>query len=215
MRAVILILAAWLLAACTWGEPDIDVVSAYDAGTVVKGNPAVADLVVRNLGDRPLTVAGVSTSCGCTKATLTPMIIPPGGEAGLHIVYDSDAHREDLGLVERFVFISSDDPDENEVRINFTVMVEAKPVQSLIGPEDASHGSDEKVLAAARIEGRATFTPAAVTETTGETGHISPRPIGFDGVYTLSPVIDLKQSRATVSVLAWPLLLSQNGRDHG
>jgi len=128
MRIVILILAAGLLTACSGRGPDIDVAAAYDAGTVVKGSLAVADLVVRNLGDRPLTVASVSTSCGCTKATLTPMVIPPGGEGGLHVVYDSATHAEDLGLIERFVFISSDDPDEDEVRITFTVMVKAEPV---------------------------------------------------------------------------------------
>jgi len=127
MRTAIVILAAGLLGACTWGAPDIDVVTAYDMGTVVKGNPAVADLVVRNLGDRPLTIKGVSTSCGCTKATLTPMIISPDGEGSLHVEYDSGAHKEDIGLIERLVFISSDDPDEDDVRIRFIVTVEAKP----------------------------------------------------------------------------------------
>ena len=58
-------------------------------GTIVKGEHAVADLAVRNLGGGPLTVAGVSTSCGCTTATLTPMVIPAGGEGRLHIEYDS------------------------------------------------------------------------------------------------------------------------------
>lgn len=127
MRTVLLVLAAGLLVACSRGAPDIDVVSAYDAGSVMKGSPAVADLAVRNLGDRPLTVEGVSTSCGCTTATVAPMVIPPGGEAGLHVVYDSGAHEEDIGLIERFIFISSDDPDEDDVRIKFTVTVEAKP----------------------------------------------------------------------------------------
>lgn len=126
MRIVTLILAALLLTACSWGGPDIDVVSTYDMGTVAKGDPAVAELAVRNLGDRPLTIKGVSTSCGCTKATLTPMIIPPDGEGSLHVEYDSGAHKEDIGLIERFVFISSDDPDEEDFRISFTVTVEAK-----------------------------------------------------------------------------------------
>jgi hypothetical protein len=128
MRTIILILAAGLLAACSRGAPDIDVVAAYDAGSVVKGSAAVADLAVRNLGDRPLAIAGVSTSCGCTKATMTAMVIPAGGEASLHVEYDSGAHQEDLGVIERFIFISSDDPDENDVRITFTVTVEPKPV---------------------------------------------------------------------------------------
>lgn len=127
MRTAILIMAAWLLAACSSGGPDIEVVSAYDMGTVVKGDSAVAELTVRNLGDRPLIIKGVSTSCGCTKAAVTPTVIPPAGEARLRVEYDSGAHEQDLGLVERFVFISSDDPDENDVRIKFTVMVEARP----------------------------------------------------------------------------------------
>ena len=122
----VLILAAWLLAACTEGAPDIDVARAYDLGSVIKGDLAVADFPVRNLGDGPLTVAAVSTSCGCTKATLTPMTIAPGAEARLRIEYDSAAHEEDLGLIERFVFVSSDDPDEDDVQIKFTVLVEAK-----------------------------------------------------------------------------------------
>ena len=61
------------------------------------------------------------------KPSLSPMIIPPGGEAGLHVEYDSGAHKQDIGLIERLVFISSDDPDEDDVRIRFIVTVEAKP----------------------------------------------------------------------------------------
>lgn len=127
MKKAALILAGWLLAACAPSAPDIDVPATFDMGTVVKGELAIADLQVRNLGDGLLTVEAVSTSCGCTNATLTPMTIPPGGEARLRVEYDSSAHEEDLGLIERFIFISSDDPDEDEVQIKFTVMVEAKP----------------------------------------------------------------------------------------
>jgi len=127
MRTTILILVAWLLAACTGKAPDIDVVNVFDMGNVVKGDPAVAELVVRNLGDGALSVERISTSCGCTKATLAPMIIPPGGKADLRVEYDSGAHKQDIGLIERFVFISSNDPDEDDVRIRFTVFVEPKP----------------------------------------------------------------------------------------
>jgi hypothetical protein len=116
MRIAVLILAAWLLAACAPSAPDIDVAPTFDMGAVVKGSLAVANLPVQNLGDGPLTVTAVSTSCGCTKATLTPMTIPPGGEARLRVEYDSAAHENDLGRIERSVFISSDDPDEDDVQ---------------------------------------------------------------------------------------------------
>lgn len=121
------LLAGLLLAACTSPSPDIDVAPAFEWGTIVKGERAKADIPVRNLGDRPLTVEAVSTSCGCTTAKLSSMTIPPGGEARLHVEYDSGVHKEDLGLMERFVFIASDDPDEEDTRIKFTVFVKAAP----------------------------------------------------------------------------------------
>lgn len=134
----ILLVIGWLLAACSPPAPDIDVAATYDFGTIVKGDLAVADLPVRNLGRGPLTVQAVSTSCGCTTASLTPMTIPPGGEARLHVEYDSGIHESDRGLIERSVFISSDDPDEEDVEIRFTVIVEAKPRQ-LGGRPNGAH----------------------------------------------------------------------------
>ena len=122
----ILLLTGWILTACSSPEADIEVASAFDMGTVVKGEMAVAELPVRNLGDGPLTVLAVSTSCGCTKATVSPMTIPPGNEASLRIEYDSNAHKAELGSVDRFVFISSNDPDERDVSVKITVFVKAK-----------------------------------------------------------------------------------------
>ncbi len=127
MRITIPVLAGFLLAACAPSAPDIDVAPTYDLGTVVKGDLAVAELPVRNLGEGSLTVEAVSTSCGCTTATLTPMVIAPAGEARLRIEYDSAAHAEDIGPIERSVFISSDDPDEPDVQIRITVVVAAQP----------------------------------------------------------------------------------------
>jgi hypothetical protein len=124
---LLLLLVAPLLAACASPSPDIDVPPTFDWGSVVKGERAKADIPVRNLGDRLLTVQAVSTSCGCTTAKLSSMTIPPGGEALLHVEYDSGVHKTDLGLMERFVFIASDDPDEQDVRIKFTVVVKAPP----------------------------------------------------------------------------------------
>jgi Protein of unknown function (DUF1573) len=126
MRRIFPILIGLLVAACAPSPPDIDVALAYDMGTVVKGELAVAELSVRNLGEDSLIVEAVSTSCGCTKATLTPMVIPPGNEARLRVEYDSAVHEEDFGPIERYVFISSDDPDEEDVQIKLTVVVAAE-----------------------------------------------------------------------------------------
>ena len=123
--AALLISSLWLLGACTPKAPDIDVVASYDMGSVSKGARAVAEIPVRNLGNGTLKVVTVSTSCGCTSATLTPMAIEPGAVARLRVVYDSGAHEMDLGAIERQVFIASDDPADAEVRINLAVVVTA------------------------------------------------------------------------------------------
>jgi hypothetical protein len=122
---LLLFLTIGLLTACGVTEPDIDVTATYDFGSINKGEVAAAEIPVRNLGNGELTVVAVSTSCGCTTAVLSPMTIPPGGEAMLRVAYDSAVHEVDIDKIERYVFISSDDPDEADVQIKFTVFVQA------------------------------------------------------------------------------------------
>lgn len=122
---LILLVMGGLLVACGSAEPDIEVATAVDLGTVDKGEVAEAAVPVRNVGAGTLTVASVSTSCGCTRAVLEPMTIPAGGEATLYLTYDSAAHETDLGPIERYVFIASDDPDEADVQVKFTAFVVA------------------------------------------------------------------------------------------
>ncbi|HEY9849121.1 MAG TPA: DUF1573 domain-containing protein [Leptolyngbyaceae cyanobacterium] len=111
--------------------PDIDVVSNYNLGTVVKGKVAVANLPLRNTGNAPLKVEAISTSCGCTSAKLSSMTISPGGQANLHIEYDSNAHESDRGTLERYVFISSNDPKDKDLQIKLSVLVEGKPTSMI------------------------------------------------------------------------------------
>ncbi len=93
----------------------------------MKGKIAVANLPVRNLGNAPLKVESISTSCGCTTAKLSSMTIPAGGEANLRVEYDSNAHESDRGPLERYVFISSNDPQDQDLQIKFSVVVQEFP----------------------------------------------------------------------------------------
>lgn len=104
--------------------PDIEVSPTHNLGTVQKGKKVTADLPVRNTGSAPLIVAGIVTSCGCTTATLSTLMIPPGEQATLHIEYDSTAHESDRGKLERSIFISSNDPDEADLQIQLSVWVQ-------------------------------------------------------------------------------------------
>jgi len=117
------------LVACTGGKPQIELeLTAMDLGEVVNGDIVSRDVIVRNEGQVPLIVDSVSTSCGCTSATLAPMKIAPGATANLHIELDSGAHGPDLtGTLVRQVFLNSNDPDQPEAQVELTVNILKRP----------------------------------------------------------------------------------------
>jgi hypothetical protein len=120
-----------LLAACTSKQPRIALeTDRILFGDVVNGEVVGQDIAVQNAGDGPLVVAAISTSCGCTQATLDPMTIQPAGSAILHVEFDSGAHGPALnGPMLRQIFIASNDPEQPEVVIELTanVLAQAPP----------------------------------------------------------------------------------------
>jgi hypothetical protein len=133
MRKVLLLVlmmsGVLALGACNGGTPQIELeLTVMDLGEVVNGEIVSRDVSVRNVGEAPLIVDSVSTSCGCTSATLTPMTIAPGATANLHIELDSGAHGPELtGTLVRQVFINSNAPDQPEAQVELTVNILKRP----------------------------------------------------------------------------------------
>lgn len=119
------IIAGMILTACAGGEPQINLETTnFDFGDVVNGDVLERDLVVNNKGNEPIIAQSVSTTCGCTTATLEPMTIPAGGSANLHITFDSGAHGPELtGQITRQIFIKSNDPNQPEAMVEFTANI--------------------------------------------------------------------------------------------
>lgn len=128
---LILTAAALILAACSAGEPSITAdVAAMDLGSITNGEIIVRDVIVRNDGQAELVIENVTTSCGCTQASIDPMIIGPDGQARLHIEFDSGFHGPDFaGDLVRQIFIQSNDPDLPEMVVELTVKVTAREAQ--------------------------------------------------------------------------------------
>lgn len=114
-----------VLAACSPSQPQIQIETVtFDFGDVVNGDIVTRDISVTNSGAAPLVIESVSTTCGCTTATLDPMTLEPGEHGTLHIEFDSGAHGPDLnGAVTRQIYLANNDPELPDARIDFTANV--------------------------------------------------------------------------------------------
>lgn len=123
--AVVALLAVLLIGGCSGATPEIVLgEQSADLGQVANGQVRTIEVSVGNAGRSDLVIEAVSTSCGCTTATIDPMTIEPGQAGKLTIKYDSGAHGPEFtGPVMRQVFIDSNDPDRPEVEFDFTADV--------------------------------------------------------------------------------------------
>lgn len=128
MRRLVFLLLFFVvagLAACSRGEPQLTVATAQlDLGDVPNGEIVTRDVPLQNEGDNVLVVENISTSCGCTSATLDTMQLAPGESGMLHIELDTGAHGPELtGPMVRQVFINSNDPVQPELIVELAVNV--------------------------------------------------------------------------------------------
>ncbi len=114
-----------LLSACGGGAPDIALSETEnDLGVVTNGEVRSLEVEVMNLGRGDLEILAVSTSCGCTTASVEPSTIGPGSSGRLLVEYDSGAHGPEFeGELMRQVFIASNDPDEPELEFRISASV--------------------------------------------------------------------------------------------
>jgi hypothetical protein len=119
-----------LLSACG-GQPKIAISdTTLQLGDVVNGEIIERELSVQNTGQVDLTIDSVTTSCGCTQASVEPMTIPPGGSGTLYIEFDSGAHGPELtGQLIRQVFVATNDPQQQEliVELSANIVPPAEP----------------------------------------------------------------------------------------
>jgi len=122
---IIILVTTTLLGACVSYQPSIILEEDYfNFGDVINGEIMTYELTVSNKGNSPLEIESVSTSCGCTTATLEPMTIQPGEKGTLHIEFDSGAHGPELtGKLVRQIFIVSNDPNMPEAKIEFVANI--------------------------------------------------------------------------------------------
>jgi hypothetical protein len=126
LGALLLLALATLAGAEEKKAPGIRVEpESFDFGRALPSKTLRKDFRIRNFGDAPLAIEGVSTTCGCTAAIAAQSRVEPGGATVLRVTLQT---RRDFGKIEREVLVRSNDPKEPLVKVRVTATVEdAKP----------------------------------------------------------------------------------------
>ena len=93
----------------------------WDFGQVLPDAKPIHIFTVTNGGEEDLIIERINVSCGCIKASITAMRIPPGESAELEVIYDTTGYR---GKDKRHVRIYSNDPVISDKRIDLFVEIE-------------------------------------------------------------------------------------------
>ena len=72
------------------------------------------------MGNKPLNIKEVKSSCGCTAAVLSSKSLKPGQEGKLNIKFDT---KDRSGKVTRTVTVFSDDPEQPRQIITLYVAI--------------------------------------------------------------------------------------------
>jgi len=108
--------------------PKIEVsTGSHDFGTVIYGDVVEHNFTITNIGNQPLEILRLSTSCGCTEASMedSDKTIAPGKSVLMRVTFDPAVHKDDsdLGNLTRIVYIKTNDPANPEIEVTINAFV--------------------------------------------------------------------------------------------
>ena len=116
----------------TVGAPKIQVDSeTYDFGSVIAGTFVSHKFIITNVGDSPLTIKSVRTSCGCTVVDLKKKVLAAGESEELQADLSTTGYH---GRIEKRIYVESDDHSNARVTLRLNGVVNpAQPFHMSIG----------------------------------------------------------------------------------
>lgn len=99
--------------------------SSVDLGTVIYGEVATVTFTLTNYTPLPLKITRVSTSCGCTKASVEKEELAAYESTQVNVIFDPAVHKDDtdLGDLTRTIYIGTDNPNFPNLESTFTATV--------------------------------------------------------------------------------------------
>jgi hypothetical protein len=146
--------------------------SVWDFGEKWSGEKAETTLTLKNVGDAPLHIERVQSSCGCTTAQVDNKVLQPGQTEEFRVSYSTTKRTEN---VRQKILVYSDDPANPvtmiQVRGRVRQLLELSPPNGLsFGPL----GRDETVTKSVQI--KCTYTaPITLRLEESEFDHLNVR----------------------------------------
>ncbi len=106
-KLIVLLVVLGCFGVAAAAAPVISVADPVYSVTLQTNSLVTHTFVLRNVGDETLTIARVSTSCGCTTAALATRELVPGESVDLQATVNTTGFR---GTVTRTVSVHSNDP---------------------------------------------------------------------------------------------------------
>lgn len=96
-----------------------------DLGTVIYGDIATTSFTLTNYTPLPLKITRVSTSCGCTKASVEKEELDAYENTIVNVSFDPGVHKDDtdLGELTRTIYIETDNPNFKQLTTTITATV--------------------------------------------------------------------------------------------
>jgi hypothetical protein len=63
----------------------------HDFGKIVQGKPVSVDFVFTNVGEEPLIISNVESTCGCTVPKYTTAPVPKNGKGTITVTFNAAA----------------------------------------------------------------------------------------------------------------------------
>lgn len=125
-----------LATAVAWAGPAVSVPElSHDFGTILQGDTARHRFVFGNVGDAPLTVEKLSSSCGCTAALASAKVLAPGEKGEIQTSFDSARFR---GEINKTVYLYTNDPVRPMVQLQLKAVVQEEVT---LDPQSVNFGN--------------------------------------------------------------------------
>ncbi len=93
----------------------------WDFGKVKPGTQPQHKFIITNKGTEDLIIERVWASCGCVQTSISTNRILPGKSADLQAIFNTAGY---VGMLEKIIYIKSNDPEEPEKKIKVKVDIE-------------------------------------------------------------------------------------------